>query len=93
MSGSVKLIRPRGVRVVGGMGLENPLHLAILVLVVVLLFGARRLPELGKSLGAGMREFKGSISGDNAPSATPGLPPAAATAPVVAQAAPATRDA
>ncbi len=46
------------------MGLSNPLHVAVLVLIVVLLFGARRLPELGKSLGSGIREFKGSIGGD-----------------------------
>ena len=45
------------------MGLSNPLHLLILVLVVVLLFGARRLPELGRSLGAGIREFRGSLAG------------------------------
>jgi sec-independent protein translocase protein TatA len=47
------------------MGLENPLHLAIIALVIVLLFGAKRLPELGRSLGSGIREFKGSITGEN----------------------------
>jgi len=30
-----------------------------------LLFGARRLPEIGRSLGSGMREFKDSVSGDS----------------------------
>jgi sec-independent protein translocase protein TatA len=43
------------------MGLENPLHIAVLVLIVLLVFGARRLPELGRSLGSGIREFKGSL--------------------------------
>ncbi|MGI8801446.1 MAG: twin-arginine translocase TatA/TatE family subunit [Solirubrobacteraceae bacterium] len=43
------------------MGLSNPLHIAVLVLIVVLLFGARRLPELGRSLGSGIKEFKGSL--------------------------------
>lgn len=48
------------------MGLSNPLHLAVLVLLVVLVFGARRLPELGRSLGGGFREFKGSLEGRHA---------------------------
>jgi len=45
------------------MGLENPSHIAILVVVLLLVFGAKRLPEIGRSLGSGMREFKDSISG------------------------------
>jgi sec-independent protein translocase protein TatA len=44
-------------------GFENPLHLLLLLLLILLLFGARRLPEIGRSLGAGMREFKESITG------------------------------
>jgi sec-independent protein translocase protein TatA len=47
-------------------GLENPLHLLILLLLVLLLFGARRLPEIGRSLGTGMREFKESVTGRSA---------------------------
>jgi sec-independent protein translocase protein TatA len=43
-------------------GLENPVHLAMLFAVVLLLFGAKRLPEIGKSLGTGLREFKSSIT-------------------------------
>jgi sec-independent protein translocase protein TatA len=46
------------------MGLDNPVHLALLVVLLLLLFGAKRLPEIGRSLGSGMREFKQSISGD-----------------------------
>ena len=43
---------------------RNPLTDAIVVLVVVLLiFGPKRLPDLGRSLGQGMREFKDSITG------------------------------
>jgi sec-independent protein translocase protein TatA len=45
------------------MGLDNPIHLAFLVVILLLLFGAKRLPEIGRSLGTGMREFKDSISG------------------------------
>jgi sec-independent protein translocase protein TatA len=45
------------------MGLDNPLHIAFLLVVLLLVFGAKRLPEIGRSVGAGMREFKDSISG------------------------------
>jgi sec-independent protein translocase protein TatA len=45
------------------MGLYQPAHLIVLFLIVLLLFGARRLPEMGRSLGLGMREFKNSVSG------------------------------
>ena len=41
----------------------GPLELVIILVVVLLLFGAKRLPELGRSLGSGMREFKDSVSG------------------------------
>jgi sec-independent protein translocase protein TatA len=47
------------------MGLDNPLHIAFLVVILLLVFGARRLPEIGRSLGSGMREFKDSISGES----------------------------
>jgi sec-independent protein translocase protein TatA len=51
------------------LGLENPLHIAILVLVVMLVFGAKRLPELGRSLGSGLRGFRDSINGEAEPAA------------------------
>jgi sec-independent protein translocase protein TatA len=38
-------------------------EILILLLVVLLVFGPKRLPEMGRSLGRGMREFKESISG------------------------------
>lgn len=47
------------------MGLDNPLHIAFLVVLLLLVFGAKRLPEIGRSLGSGMREFKDSISGES----------------------------
>jgi sec-independent protein translocase protein TatA len=56
------------------MGLDNPLHIAALVVILLLVFGAKRLPEIGRSLGSGMREFKDSITGD---SKQPALTPAA----------------
>jgi sec-independent protein translocase protein TatA len=52
------------------MGLDNPLHIAVLVVIVLLVFGARRLPEIGRSLGSGMREFKESVTGESKPPAT-----------------------
>ena len=45
-------------------GWTSPTHLVALLLIALLLFGARRLPEIGKSLGSGMREFKESVNGD-----------------------------
>jgi sec-independent protein translocase protein TatA len=47
------------------MGLENPLHIAILLIIILLVFGAKRLPEMGRSLGSGMREFKDSLTGSH----------------------------
>jgi TatA/E family protein of Tat protein translocase len=46
------------------MGLDNPLHLAFIVVILLLVFGARRLPEIGRSLGSGMREFKDAITNE-----------------------------
>jgi sec-independent protein translocase protein TatA len=51
-------------------GLENPLHLAILLLVVLMIFGAKRLPEVGRSLGTGIRGFRESVSGEQTNSQT-----------------------
>jgi sec-independent protein translocase protein TatA len=64
------------------MGLDNPLHIAFLVVILLLVFGARRLPEIGRSLGGGMREFKDSISGE---SKQPAITQAAPQQPVVQQ--------
>jgi sec-independent protein translocase protein TatA len=43
--------------------LDSPVDLALLLLLALLLFGAKRLPEIARSLGTGMREFKDSVSG------------------------------
>jgi sec-independent protein translocase protein TatA len=52
-------------------GISLP-ELLILLVVLLLLFGAKRLPEMGKSLGKGMREFKDAVTGidDDEPSST-----------------------
>jgi sec-independent protein translocase protein TatA len=41
----------------------GPLELAIVLLIVLVIFGPKRLPGLGRQLGSGMREFKDSITG------------------------------
>ncbi len=52
------------------MGLDNPIHIAFLLILLLLVFGAKRLPEMGHSLGTGMRGFKDALSGE---SSTPSL--------------------
>jgi sec-independent protein translocase protein TatA len=41
----------------------GPLELVIVLVVVLVIFGPKRLPQLGRSLGSGMREFKDSVTG------------------------------
>jgi sec-independent protein translocase protein TatA len=57
------------------MGLDNPLHILVLLLVVLLAFGAKRLPEVGRSLGEGMRGFKDTLHGESAHTTVPALAP------------------
>jgi sec-independent protein translocase protein TatA len=62
----------------------GPLELIIVLAVVLLIFGPKRLPGLGRQLGRGMREFKESVTGkdeeaqerDALPPAAPPVPPA-----------------
>ena len=52
-------------------------ELIVLAIVLLLIFGPKRLPEIGKSMGKGMREFKESVSGmtgDDTPAAAPAKP-------------------
>jgi sec-independent protein translocase protein TatA len=46
----------------GSIGWQGAL---VIILVLLLVFGPKRLPEMGRSLGRGMREFKDSITGDD----------------------------
>jgi sec-independent protein translocase protein TatA len=43
----------------------GPWEIILLLLLALLLFGAKRLPEIGRSVGQGMREFKDSVSGNS----------------------------
>jgi sec-independent protein translocase protein TatA len=61
-------------------GFASPWHIAIFALVVLLVFGTKRLPEIGRSVGTGMKEFKRSISHDEEP--TPNALTTAPAAPV-----------
>jgi sec-independent protein translocase protein TatA len=51
-----------------GMG---PMELGIILVIVVVLFGARRLPELGSGVGKAIKNFKSGISGDDEIDVTP----------------------
>jgi sec-independent protein translocase protein TatA len=53
----------------------GPMEIVGLLLLALLLFGAKRLPEIGRSLGTGMREFKDSVSGEKKAEARSELPP------------------
>jgi sec-independent protein translocase protein TatA len=63
--------------------LLQPWHLIVLGVIAFLLFGAKRLPELGKGLGEGLKGFKEGIKGVTDPAPTPHVAP-----PVVQQSAP-----
>ena len=70
-------------------GLDNPVHIAFLLVLLLLVFGAKRLPEMGKSLGSGLRGFKESLSGESTETQTESTPPAPALAAAPAPVAPA----
>jgi sec-independent protein translocase protein TatA len=79
------------------MGNIGPTELIIVLVIVLLIFGPKRLPGLGKQLGTGMREFKDSITGaskDDDDDTVAGLPaaPDVEAPKSTATAAPAERD-
>jgi sec-independent protein translocase protein TatA len=63
------------------MGLDNPIHIAFLLVLLLLVFGAKRLPEMGHSLGSGLRGFRDALSGDARTAAAPAPVPAPVAAP------------
>jgi sec-independent protein translocase protein TatA len=74
------------------LGFDNPIHIAFILVLLLLVFGAKRLPEMGRSLGTGLRGFKESISGEHDSTAhlaaSPPATPMTATQPVTAEPAP-----
>jgi sec-independent protein translocase protein TatA len=43
----------------------GPMEIMIVLVIALVVFGPKRLPELGKSVGKGIREFRGSVSGEH----------------------------
>jgi sec-independent protein translocase protein TatA len=46
-------------------GLFQPMHLVVILFIALLVFGPKKLPELGKGLGDGIRSFKKSLGGED----------------------------
>jgi sec-independent protein translocase protein TatA len=59
---------------------DSPMHLLIVAIVILVLFGGRKIPELMRGLGEGVRGFKEGMSGAQSSSTPPPAPPAAAPA-------------
>lgn len=57
------------------MGIENPVHLAFIAIVALIVLGPKRLPELARALGNGIREFRESVSGEGQHSSPPTVGP------------------
>ena len=49
----------------------SPIQIIIVLAIALLIFGPKKLPELGRNLGKGIRDFKGGISGEPDPLSTP----------------------
>ena len=58
---------PRGLQ----MGEFSPIHWLIVIAIIVILFGGRRIPEVMRGMGEGIRSFKEGMRGDHSPGATP----------------------
>ncbi|HZT17225.1 MAG TPA: twin-arginine translocase TatA/TatE family subunit [Gaiellaceae bacterium] len=59
----------------------GPMEIVGLLILALLLFGAKRLPEIGRSLGSGMREFKDSVTGNSRAELPSGVEETAAPSP------------
>ncbi|HEX2016277.1 MAG TPA: twin-arginine translocase TatA/TatE family subunit [Solirubrobacteraceae bacterium] len=73
-------------------GLTNPVHLAFIAMIALLFLGPKKLPEIARSIGSGMREFRETLSGDGSRHEEPAVEPTAAltaASPVTDPAAPA----
>lgn len=46
------------------LGNIGPMEIVVVLIIALIVFGPKRLPELGRSLGKGIREFKGSVTGE-----------------------------
>lgn len=68
----------------------GPMEIMIVLVIALVVFGPKRLPELGKSVGKGIREFRGSVSGEH-PDPDDKAPLAVDQPPVVVAHGPATK--
>ncbi|HEY5052830.1 MAG TPA: twin-arginine translocase TatA/TatE family subunit [Solirubrobacterales bacterium] len=64
------------------------MEIVVVLIIALVVFGPKRLPELGKSLGKGIHEFKGTISGEKTDTAPAALEPSAVAPSPVADPAP-----
>lgn len=48
-------------------GLFQPMHLILILIIVLIIFGPGKLPQIGEGLGKSIREFKKAVSGENKP--------------------------
>lgn len=55
-------------------GLFQPMHLLVIFGLALLVFGPKKLPELGKGIGEGLRGFKSAMKGESEPAATTSAP-------------------
>ena len=59
--------------------MEFPMHWLIILVVVLILFGGRKIPELMRGMGEGVRGFREGMSGNHPPAAPPAAPTQSAT--------------
>lgn len=76
------MIRSGGGDATLSMGLSNPIHLVFVLAIALLVLGPKRLPEVARSLGHSMKEFRGSLSATDDPESELGAAIASAPAPV-----------
>lgn len=57
-------------------GLLQPMHLIVILVIVLIIFGPGKLPELGAGLGKGIREFKKAMAGEDKKTIETGMPEA-----------------
>jgi sec-independent protein translocase protein TatA len=56
------------------LGNIGPLEIIVVLIIALIVFGPKRLPELGRSLGKGIREFRGSVGGERDDEERPASP-------------------
>jgi len=61
----------------------GPMELVVILIIALIVLGPKKLPDAGRALGDGIRQFKGSISGEQTPE--PATPPVPEAAPVAAE--------